>query len=56
MTVWSAHAIGNPNIAGRRAEHGVPADRCAHAIARFLKVVGGARAAAELHRSAPVAT
>ena len=50
MWVWSADAGGNPSDLDRVAEHIVPADRCAREIGGFLKVVGGALAAAELHR------
>ena len=47
VRVWSAHAAGSPSVLDRVAEHAVAADRFAREIVRFLKVVGGALAAAE---------
>ena len=45
--VWSAHADGNPREGDRVAEHAYAADRFAREIVGFLKVIGGALAAAD---------
>jgi len=41
--VRSAYAVDNPKAGCQSAEHVVPADRCAHEIGAFLKVIGGAQ-------------
>jgi hypothetical protein len=41
--VWSAHAGDSPSDGERVAEPAAVADRCAHEIVGFLKVVGSAR-------------